>query len=322
MRLAVASNVTLIYLFNDYLGSSSVATDGSTASVVSKQEFDPWGTPRAGSGNISQTDVNYTGQIKDSSTGLLYYHARYYDPAVGRFTSPDSIVPGAASGKGGAAASLDYDSDVALRPLAVDFHETGFATEMSKENRFTLDKGFYFQLNEKDQQAAKYQDGPTNPQALNRYSYVLNNPVRYDDPTGHFVLVILGITFVIFAGVATIAYIVALQHTCQQTSGCTRSLSNLLKGDFLYNGVLWLVEKLGTAINFANRKQELGEINDVADAYGIDEATFRDYIHEVKQNDHRKGNKNARGDFTKGQLKYLAEELLGKQHGEDSEEVQ
>ncbi|MHC4183637.1 MAG: RHS repeat-associated core domain-containing protein, partial [Planctomycetota bacterium] len=26
---------------------------------------------------------------------------------------------------------------------------------------------------------------PTNPQALNRYSYVLNNPVKYTDPTGH-----------------------------------------------------------------------------------------------------------------------------------------
>ena len=27
---------------------------------------------------------------------------------------------------------------------------------------------------------------PTNPQALNRYSYTLNNPLRYTDPTGHF----------------------------------------------------------------------------------------------------------------------------------------
>jgi hypothetical protein len=27
---------------------------------------------------------------------------------------------------------------------------------------------------------------PGNPQALNRYSYVLNNPLRFVDPTGHF----------------------------------------------------------------------------------------------------------------------------------------
>ncbi|WP_083755909.1 RHS repeat-associated core domain-containing protein [Methanosarcina acetivorans] len=29
---------------------------------------------------------------------------------------------------------------------------------------------------------------PYNPQALNRYSYVLNNPVKYTDPTGHIVI--------------------------------------------------------------------------------------------------------------------------------------
>lgn len=26
---------------------------------------------------------------------------------------------------------------------------------------------------------------PANPQTLNRYSYVLNNPLKYVDPTGH-----------------------------------------------------------------------------------------------------------------------------------------
>ena len=70
----------------------------------------------------------------------LYYHARYYDPSLGRFISADSIVPGAASGKGGAG-TVDYDDQVALRPLTVDFHEPGFAQGVSGENAFTLAKG-------------------------------------------------------------------------------------------------------------------------------------------------------------------------------------
>jgi len=53
-------------------------------------------------------------------TGLMYYGARYYEPALGRFVSADAIVP-----------------------------------------------------------------EPGNPQDLNRYTYVRNNPQRYTDPSGH-----------------------------------------------------------------------------------------------------------------------------------------
>jgi len=33
--------------------------------------------------------------LGDTSTGLLYYHARYYNPVLARFISADSVVPGA-----------------------------------------------------------------------------------------------------------------------------------------------------------------------------------------------------------------------------------
>ncbi len=39
------------------------------------------------------TDYTFTGQKLDASAGLLYYGARYYDAAIGRFAQPDSIVP-------------------------------------------------------------------------------------------------------------------------------------------------------------------------------------------------------------------------------------
>jgi RHS repeat-associated protein len=52
-------------------------------------------------GRVSQTMCNYTGQPLDD-TELLFYHARYYDPVLARFTSAAGLVPGAASSLGGA----------------------------------------------------------------------------------------------------------------------------------------------------------------------------------------------------------------------------
>ena len=70
------------------------------------------------------TTKRFTGQYHEQALpggeGLAYYNARWYDPQLGRFVSPDSIVP-----------------------------------------------------------------SPSNPQSLNRFSYVRNNPLNRIDPTGH-----------------------------------------------------------------------------------------------------------------------------------------
>jgi RHS repeat-associated protein len=173
-----------VFLQGDHLGSVSVVTDNDRR-ALSRQDYTPWGEVRAG--GVAQTTLDFTGQRKDG-TGLLYYGARYYDPTRGRFLSPDSVVPGMASGKGGAAVTLGQDSGAALRPLAVDFHESGFAATLAREDAFTQAKGFRFQLSNREKQqgvGALWQWGPRNPQALDRYSYALNNPLRYTDPTGH-----------------------------------------------------------------------------------------------------------------------------------------
>ncbi len=175
-----------VFLHGDHLGSVSVVTDNDRR-VLSRQDYTPWGEVRAG--GVAQTTLDFTGQRRDG-TGLLYYGARYYDPQLGRFLSADSIVPGMASGQGGMAATLGQDGGAALRPLAVDFHESGFAATLAREDAFTQAKGFRFQLSDQDRQQAKVDTGPGNPQALNRYSYVLDNPLRYTDPTGHWVITI------------------------------------------------------------------------------------------------------------------------------------
>ncbi|HBU69586.1 MAG TPA: hypothetical protein DEE98_04295 [Elusimicrobia bacterium] len=107
----------LNYFHSDHLGSTNLLTDGS-GNVVSTTTYTPYGAMYQTSGTSASR--KYTGQIFDSGTGLYYYNARYYDPLLGTFITPDTIV-----------------------------------------------------------------SNPYNPQNLNRYSYCLNNPIIYTDPTGH-----------------------------------------------------------------------------------------------------------------------------------------
>lgn len=51
--------------------------------------------------------------------------------------------------------------------------------------RFAQARGSRFQLVDEDKQWVPVDTGPGNPQTLNRYSDMLNNPLRYTDPTGH-----------------------------------------------------------------------------------------------------------------------------------------
>ena len=112
-------NSTIVnYYHGDHLGSSSVITD-TVGNKIQSLTYFPFGETRTQAGTV---DVRhkYTGQEFDNSTDLYFYGARYYDPVLGRFISPDSQI--------------------------------------------TL--AYY-------------------PQDLNRYSYTVNNPLIYVDPSGH-----------------------------------------------------------------------------------------------------------------------------------------
>ncbi len=175
----------LTYLHGDHLGSASLATDASGTKITdSDTRYYPYGMTRPGlAGTGLPTDRRFTGQREETSLGLYDYGARPYAPALGRFISADSIIPGAASGSGGGAATLGYDSQTRLTPLTVNLGE--FVAQINAENREILQFGAFFQWDARTRQEHNVPSGPSNPQALNRYAYCLNNPLRYVDPTGH-----------------------------------------------------------------------------------------------------------------------------------------
>ena len=82
-----------IYLYNkDVLASPRVITD-QTGNVVYSSKTGPFG-------NIEHlrrkkgVKQNFTGKMLDEQNGLYYFHARYYDPAIGRFLSVDPAQDG------------------------------------------------------------------------------------------------------------------------------------------------------------------------------------------------------------------------------------
>ena len=124
-RVAMRKAGVVSFLHTDHLGSTTLTTAVNGYQVGSTQRYELYGEPRVPV--LMSTDRLYTGQVFDRNVELMYYGARYYDPALGRFVQADTIVP-----------------------------------------------------------------QPGNPQALNRYSYVLNNPLRYIDPSGHDLMIVGG----------------------------------------------------------------------------------------------------------------------------------
>jgi RHS repeat-associated protein len=106
------------WILGDHLGSTSKIVSYS-GTETGGEWYKAWGEIRRQTGTIP-TNYQYTGQYNQIIIGLYYYGARWYDPALSRWTQPDSQIPDPSKSK-------DFD----------------------------------------------------------RYSYSLNNPLRYSDPGGH-----------------------------------------------------------------------------------------------------------------------------------------
>jgi RHS repeat-associated protein len=93
-----------LYFLQDHLGSTSALTNAD-GSVVEQKQYEPF----VNGGGSSLTRYGFTGRETDDVTGLIYYRARWYDPAQGRFMTEDPI---------GIAGGLNAYAYVANNPLS------------------------------------------------------------------------------------------------------------------------------------------------------------------------------------------------------------
>ena len=87
---ARAATETITYIHGDISGSPLAATS-STGAVVWKESYRAYGERWVNDPGSAQQSQWFHGKEQDAATGLQYFGARYYDPAVGRFLGIDPV---------------------------------------------------------------------------------------------------------------------------------------------------------------------------------------------------------------------------------------
>ncbi|AKT42727.1 FG-GAP-like repeat-containing protein [Chondromyces crocatus] len=100
VRRSIAQGTRTLHVHVDHLGSIDVLTDGVTGSVAEQRSYDAFGAPRHpdwGSGQPPSphelSSLGFTGHEADLDLGLVNMKGRIYDPKLGRFLTPDPLVP-------------------------------------------------------------------------------------------------------------------------------------------------------------------------------------------------------------------------------------
>jgi RHS repeat-associated protein len=117
-RILVAGvpNKGIRYLHTNQINSTILHTDAS-GEVAGRVEYKPFGEIESLTGE-DDFRRKFTGKELDYETGLYYFHARYYDPRIGRFMTGDDR----AGGTVGTTDSLNRYAYVLNNPITgVDF---------------------------------------------------------------------------------------------------------------------------------------------------------------------------------------------------------
>ena len=91
--LAMLRSGTTSYYQADGLGSIT-SLSNTAGALAQTYTFDSFGKQTASSGSLTNP-FEFTSRELDSETNLYYFRARYYDPAIGRFTREDPLRFGA-----------------------------------------------------------------------------------------------------------------------------------------------------------------------------------------------------------------------------------
>jgi len=151
--VAMKKGDDLRYIHQDHLTGTALVTDAS-GNVTGTMKYYPYGYCRNSTGDLG-TDKLFTGQRLDD-TGLYYYGARYYDPTIGRFISPDTFIQWVTG------------FNAVSHPLTVNTIPLVLGSIGTPQSVYPIPVPLPI----------------IDPQTLNRYSYVINNPLRYVDTTG------------------------------------------------------------------------------------------------------------------------------------------
>lgn len=82
---------TVHWLLGDAQGSARITVNAVTG-ASSQQRYTPFGAHRGEGDPLGEvTERGFLGKTEDDTTGLVHLGARYYDPVIGRFLSPDPL---------------------------------------------------------------------------------------------------------------------------------------------------------------------------------------------------------------------------------------
>ena len=69
-----------------------MAITNASGNVVWRADYLPFGEENVITGTL-ENDKKFVGKEQDQETGLYYFGARYMEPMIGRFISPDPVGP-------------------------------------------------------------------------------------------------------------------------------------------------------------------------------------------------------------------------------------